>query len=171
MGGFSKLQCFKRTYKRGNIFAVALLLLMIVGWEKPAGSKSFPLPLTMLKYFMRSEGCAMQTKHDVTALNELLLCAFFRVFSRFWWRATMTEGYQTPIVAESRKEGKTTEPSLWNIQGVAVITLSQKYFLICHQDLNPCLKRIGSIPFPSSFNSFQMFILKEFRFSGAKSDK
>lgn len=84
MGGFSKLQCFKRTYKRGNIFAVALLLLMIVGWEKPAGSKRFPLPLTMLKYFMRSEGCAMQTKHDVTALNELLLCAFFRVFSRFF---------------------------------------------------------------------------------------
>ena len=63
----------------------------------------------------------------------------------------MIKGWEAPIVAVSRKE-RNLKTKL--IQGVAVNTVSHKYFLICHQDLNLCLKRIGSIPFPSSFNSF-----------------
>ena len=116
---------------------------------KTSGKHKLPSPADHVKYLPHSEECAMQ-KYGIIVLDELLLCAaFFSYFLRKL-RETMTQGYRAPIVAESRKQGKKTEPSLWNIQGVAVITMSQKYFLICYQD--------WLIPFSSSFNIFQMFI-------------
>ena len=101
-----------RVLKRGNMFAEALLLIMIAGWEKPAGSKhKLPSPADHVKYLPHSEECAMQ-KYGIIVLDELLLCAaFFSYFLRKL-RETMTQGYRAPIVAESRKQGKKTEPSL-----------------------------------------------------------